>query len=137
LPGVEYTSRENIVQHVENIYVDQELLQDRTCKDFLQVQMEGARQVKRKRTYYNLDMILSVGYRVRSKTATQFRQWATRVLNDHLVLGYTINQQRLDQLNQVLSIASRALEPPGGERPDVRAGDEYVNSLIEKMSEGK
>ena len=105
------TSRENIVQHVGNIYDDQELTPDRTCKRFLQVQMEGTRQVKRERPHYNLDMILSVGYRVRSKTATQFRQWATRVLNDHLVQGYTINQQRLDQLNKVLRIASRALEP--------------------------
>jgi hypothetical protein len=69
------TTRENIVQHIKNILQENELSEDRTCKKFLQVQTEGIRNVKREIEHYNLDMIISLGYRIHSKVATKFRQW--------------------------------------------------------------
>ncbi len=69
---------QNITTHLGNIYASGELIREATCKEFLQVRQEGGRQVKRKLKFYNLDAIISVGYRVNSKRATQFRQWATR-----------------------------------------------------------
>ena len=68
---------QNITLHIKNIYNDGELLEEATCKDFLQVRQEGSRQVQRMLKFYNLDVIISVGYRVNSRRATQFRQWAT------------------------------------------------------------
>lgn len=86
---------QNITMHLKRIYEEQELAEDSTCKDFLQVQSEGDREVKRKRKHYNLDAIISVGYRVNSRRATQFRIWATNTLKQHLVEGYTLSQHRL------------------------------------------
>lgn len=83
--------------HLRNVYVEQELDENSTCKDFLQVQTEGERKVSRKRKHYNLDAIISVGYRISSKRATQFRQWATQTLKQFLVQGYAINQKRLQE----------------------------------------
>jgi len=88
---------QNITMHLKNIFEEKELSEESTCKDFLQVQNEGSRQVKRQLKHYNLDAIISVGYRVNSSRATQFRQWATAALKQHLVDGYTINQKRLQE----------------------------------------
>ena len=88
---------QNVTMHLKNVFKEQELAEESTCKDFLQVQTEGDRNIKRKRKHYNLDAIISVGYRVNSRRATQFRQWATGVLRQHLVEGYTLNQQRLTE----------------------------------------
>lgn len=105
---------QNITMHLKNIFSEHELVEKATCKDFLQVQMEGKREVKRKRKAYNLDAILSVGYRVNSKRATQFRIWATQTLKQHLVEGYTLNQRRLQErgiaFEQALDLLSRTLE---------------------------
>ena len=104
---------QNITMHLKNIYEEHELEEDSTCKEFLQVQAEGGREVKRKRKHYNLDAIISVGYRVNSRRATQFRIWATRTLRQHLVEGYTLNQQRLRErgieFEQALDLLSRTL----------------------------
>lgn len=89
------TTRENVVQHVRNIYQEAELQIDRTCKDFLQVQTEGNRSVRRNIPNYNLDMIIAVGYRVRSQVATRFRQWATGRLHEYIHKGFTIDDKRL------------------------------------------
>ncbi|NOZ75184.1 MAG: virulence protein RhuM/Fic/DOC family protein [FCB group bacterium] len=89
------TTPQNITLHLNNIFNEGELSEKATCKVFLQVQIEGDRKVKRKRKFYNLDAIISVGYRIKSKIATQFRIWATNTLRDHLVKGYTINEKRL------------------------------------------
>ncbi|GHT73965.1 hypothetical protein FACS189456_4960 [Bacteroidia bacterium] len=86
------TTSQNITMHLKNIYEDLELDAISTCKNFLQVRTEGGRQVERKRLFYNLDTIICVGYRVKSKRATQFRQWATQVLREHLLKGYTVRQ---------------------------------------------
>ena len=88
-----------IVRHVGNIYRSGELKEDSTCAKIAQVQSEGGRMVERVQKYYNLDMILSVGYRVNSQNATSFRRWANSVLKDYLLRGYAINP-RLEQLEQ-------------------------------------
>jgi len=88
-------SKQNISLHINNIYRENELTKRATVKEYLTVQIEGKREVERKIEHYNLDMIISVGYRIKSKTATQFRIWATNTLRDHLVKGYTINEKRL------------------------------------------
>ncbi|RUO20925.1 hypothetical protein CWE08_07435 [Aliidiomarina iranensis] len=104
---------QNITMHLKNVFSDGELQESATCKDSLQVQMEGAREVKRKRKLYNLDAIISVGYRVNSARATQFRQWATRTLKNHLIEGYTLNQRRLQErgveFEQAIALLSRTL----------------------------
>lgn len=94
------TTPQNITMHLKSVYKDHELDEKATCKDFLQVRKEGTRTVKRKQLHYNLDVIISVGYRVKSKRATQFRIWANRVLKDYLVKGYAINEKRLAQKEQ-------------------------------------
>lgn len=111
------TTPQNITMHIKNIYEDEELEQNSTCKDFLQVRNEGKRTVSRKLTHYNLDMILSVGYRIKSKTAVQFRKWATNILKEYLIKGYAINQKALKEqqeklmsLQQVIELLNRSME---------------------------
>jgi hypothetical protein len=89
------TTTQNITMHVRGIYGDRELNKEGTCKDYLQVRSEGGRQVERRLKYYNLDMILAVGYRVRSPRGVQFRQWATERLHEYLVKGFTLDDERL------------------------------------------
>ncbi|WP_366842329.1 RhuM family protein [Butyricimonas sp.] len=96
-----------IVRHIRNIYNAKELYEEATCAKNAQVQEEGGRIVRRVIPYYNLDMIISVGYRVNSKNATQFRIWATSVLKQFLIKGYAINDQRLQQLGEVIRIVKR------------------------------
>ena len=90
------TSPDNISLHLKNIYSDQELQEMATTEDFSVVRQEGSRQVQRKLRHYNLDAVISVGYRVSSTRATKFRQWATGVLREHLTQGYTLNRQRFE-----------------------------------------
>lgn len=107
------TTPENVLMHLKNIYAEQELEADRTTKDFLVVRQEGKRQVKRSIKHYSLDAIISVGYRVSSGRATQFRIWATNTLKQHLVQGYSLNQQRLQErgieFEQALGLLSQTL----------------------------
>jgi hypothetical protein len=92
------TSRTNVVEHIKHIYEDGELSEASTCRNFRQVRMEGKRQVDREMTFYNLDMIISLGYRIRSVIATKFRQWATARLKEYIVKGFTMDDERLKQL---------------------------------------
>ncbi|MGC5166794.1 virulence RhuM family protein [Luteimicrobium sp. DT211] len=92
------TSRANITMHLRNVYDEGELDPRATCKDFLQVRQEGTREVRRAVAHYNLDAIISVGYRVTSKVATQFRIWATERLREYLVKGFTMDDQKLKNL---------------------------------------
>ncbi len=89
------TSKQNISLHVKNIFQTRELKSDSTVKEFLTVQKEGSRDIKRSLEYYNLDMIIAVGYRVNSLIATHFRQWATARLNEYLIKGFTMDDNRL------------------------------------------
>lgn len=89
------TTPQNITLHLKRIYKENELAEPATCKEYLQVQKEGKREVKRKQKFYNLDAIISVGYRINSRTGTQFRQWATKTLREHITRGYTINRRQV------------------------------------------
>lgn len=97
------TTPQNVTVHLKNIFEEGELEELATCKDYLQVQTEGARQVSRQVKFYNLDVIVSVGYRINSKRGTQFRIWATHRLKDYLVRGYALNEKRLQLLSQSLN----------------------------------
>lgn len=92
--------RTTILKHLQNIYATGELVEESTCAKFAQVRQEGKRKINRNVLHYNLDAILSVGYRVNSKRGTQFRQWATQRLKDFLVQGYAINEKRLAEKQQ-------------------------------------
>ena len=89
------TTPQNITIHLRNIFIEGELDEGATCKDFLQVQTEGSRQVERKQRFYNLDAIISVGYRIKSHVATRFRQWATQRLREYIVKGFALDDDRL------------------------------------------
>ena len=95
------TTPQNITIHLKNIYDSEELLEISTCKEFLQVRKEGARNVERKQKYYNLDAIISVGYRVNSSKATQFRIWATQTLKEFIIKGFVLDDQRLKEGQKV------------------------------------
>jgi len=103
------TTPENILMHLKNIFRDAELDESATAKDFLAVQTEGKRRVERNLKHYNLDAIISVGYRVSSKRAVQFRQWATQRLREYLVQGYSLNQQRLEAQQEKLAELKQAI----------------------------
>ena len=92
------TSRTNVVEHIQHIYEEGELDESSTCRNFRQVRQEGTRQVTREITHYNLDMIISLGYRVKSAVATQFRRWATERLKEYMIKGFTMDDERLKNL---------------------------------------
>lgn len=106
------TSSDNISLHLKNIYNEAELDETSTTEDYSVVRKEGSRHVKRNLKHYNLDAIISVGYRVKSKTATKFRQWATQLLKQHLTQGYTLNKQRFEdnalELEAALKLIKKA-----------------------------
>lgn len=91
------TTPQNITQHLASIYEEGELTESATCKEYLQVRSEGKRQVERSLKHYNLDVIISIGYRVRSHRGTQFRIWATQRLREYLIKGFAMDDQRLKQ----------------------------------------
>lgn len=106
------TSTDNVGLHLKNVYDEGELDEESTTEDYSVVQIEGKRRIRRRVKHYNLDAIISVGYRVHSKRGTQFRIWATRTLRNHLIQGYTLNRQRLEnnaaELEAALALVRRA-----------------------------
>ena len=111
------SSKANISEHISNIFKDGELLKDSTVRKFRTVRKEGKRTVSRELEYYNLDMVIAVGYRVNSKIATKFRIWATNTLKEYLTNGYIINekllisqQQKIQTLQSSINILSRSLQ---------------------------
>lgn len=90
-----HTSRTNVVEHIKNIYNEGELDENSTCRNFRQVQLEGSREVARNIQHYNLDMIISLGYRVKSVIAANFRIWATGILKEYMIKGFTMDDDRL------------------------------------------
>lgn len=92
------SSRTNITEHIRHIYEEDELDEVSTCRNFRQVRTEGTRQVTRDIPHYNLDMIISLGYRIKSKIATNFRRWATERLKEYMIKGFTMDDERLKQL---------------------------------------
>ena len=108
------TDRTSIVRHINNIYKVEELDRESTCAKIAQVQIEGKRTVKRDIPFFNLDMIISVGYRVNSKRGVKFRQWANRVLKDYLVKGYAVNdrirKEQIGELRQLVGMLGRTIQ---------------------------
>lgn len=107
------TSPQNITMHVKNIYKDGELEENSTCKEFLQVQTEGNRQIKRNKKHYNFRMILAIGYRVRSNVGVHFRNWASGVLEEYTRKGFAMNDERLKNPKQF--------------------GEDYFDELLERI----
>ena len=108
------TDRTSIVRHINNIYKDEELVRESTCAKIAQVQSEGKRSVKRTIPFFNLDMIISVGYRVNSKRGVRFRQWANRILKEYLINGYAVNERiRKEQIadNPFVALTLMIAEP--------------------------
>ena len=105
------SSRTNVLEHIQHIYEVEELEKEATCRNFRQVRQEGKRMVNRTMTMYNLDMIISVGYRVNSKRGVKFRQWANRVLKEYLVKGYAVNErirhEQIGELRQLVGMLGR------------------------------
>ncbi len=101
---------DTISLHLKNIYTEEELVESATTELFSVVQKEGKRKVARKIKYYNLDAILSVGYRVNSKRGTQFRQWATQRLKDYLVKGFAVNEQKLKASQEQLGALKQSIK---------------------------
>lgn len=95
------TTPQNITMHLNNIFEEGELDESSTCKEFLQVQTEGKRQIERARKFYKLEAIIAVGYRVRSHRGTQFRRWATERLNEYVVKGFTMDDERLKNVQNI------------------------------------
>ncbi|WP_417562353.1 RhuM family protein [Microbacterium sp.] len=125
--------------HLRNVFSEGELDRAATSKDFLQVREEGGRSVRRDVTHYNLDAIISVGYRVKSGTATQFRIWATQRLREYLIRGYAVNERRLEQLGQIVQVLSRSsdevlagvAEVLSGYLPSLRVLRDYDEGLLD------
>lgn len=105
------TSKSNISEHIKHIFEEGELSQESTVRNFRTVQIEGNREVSREQVYYNLDMIISLGYRVKSIVATQFRRWATELIKEYLKKGYALDDNRLKELG----------------------GDDYWKELLERI----
>ncbi len=108
------TTKQNVSLHVNNVYKECELEEKSTVKEYLTVQNEGKRSVRRMVKYYNLDVIISVGYRVKSQRGTQFRIWANRVLKDYLVKGYAVNErihkEQIGELRQLVGMLGRTIQ---------------------------
>jgi len=92
------SSRTNVVEHIKHIYEEGELDENVTCRKFRQVQIEGNRNVERELPFYNLDLIISLGYRIKSRIATQFRIWATQRLKEYIIKGFTMDDERMKNL---------------------------------------
>lgn len=107
------TTPQNITMHIRNIYEDGELDEESTCKEFLQVQTEGTRQIKRNKKRYNFRMILAIGYRVRSNVGVHFRNWASGILKEYTEKGFAMNDERL--------------------KNPKRFGEDYFDELLERI----
>ena len=116
------STKQNISLHIGNIFREGELRKEATVKEYLTVQTEGNRQICRKVLYYNLDVIISVGYRVKSQRGVQFRQWANRILKDYLVKGFAVNEklrrEQLSDLRQLVQIVGRTVQSKAVESED-------------------
>jgi len=104
-------TKQNVSLHVGNVFKEGELKQSATVKEYLTVQQEGKRRVSRNVKYYNLDVVISVGYRVNSKRGTDFRIWARQILKEYLVKGYAVNQrihsEQIGELRQLVGMLGR------------------------------
>ena len=109
------TKPQNITQHIKNIYEDEELEESRTCKNYLQVQTEGNRQINRNLKHYSFEMILAIGYRVRTRIGVHFRNWATNLIYEYTQKGFVLNDERLKNPKSY--------------------GDDYFDELLERIKD--
>ena len=133
------TDRTSIVRHINNIYKVEELDRKSTCAKIAQVQIEGKRTVKRNIPYFNLDMIISVGYRVNSKRGVKFRQWANKVLKQYLIKGYAVNErirkEQISELRQLVGMMGRTIQnQPLLSNDETNALFEVVKDVKEEIS---
>ncbi len=133
------TDRTSIVRHINNIYKVEELDRESTCAKIAQVQIEGKRTVKRNIPYFNLDMIISVGYRVNSKRGVKFRQWANKVLKQYLIKGYAVNErirkEQIGELRQLVGMLGRTIQnQPLLSNDETNALFEVVKDVKEEIS---
>lgn len=123
-----------ISEHIQNIYSTEELLASSTLRKFRIVRQEGERKVNRNIDHYNLDVIISVGYRVNSKQGTQFRIWANRVLKEYLIKGYAINEKRLAQKEQEVQILKNGIQILGRAIEEKAADNEWLATFTKGLS---
>ncbi len=121
------TTPQNITQHLKNIYTEGEADQKSTCKDFLQVQQEGEREVKRSTSFYSLEAIIAVGYRVNSERGTQFRQWATEILKSYIHKGYALDSNRFKYGSR---FSARYFDELYEEIKDIRTSERMIYQKI-------
>ena len=117
------TTAQNITQHIKNIYTEMEIEQKATCKNFLQVQNEGGRDIERKSKMYSLEAIIAVGYRVNSERGTQFRQWATGILKNYIHKGYALDINRMKYGSR---FSARYFEELYEEIKDIRTSERRI-----------
>lgn len=129
------TDRTSILRHITNIYKTNELDKNSTCAKIAQVQMEGNRQIVRKINSYNLDVIIAVGYRVNSKRGTQFRIWANQILKDHLIKGFTLNEKKLKQQNELLKELQNSIKILGNILNEKPLSNEEGIGLLQIISD--
>ena len=127
------TTKQNVSLHVGNVYREGELEKEGTVKEYLTVQKEGIRKVTRKVNYYNLDVIISVGYRVKSKRGTDFRIWARKVLKEYLVKGYAVNErirkEQIGELRQLVQVVGRTIQ--NQEVADTTESQDLLNVVVD------
>ena len=133
------SSKANVSEHISNIFKEGELPKEATVRNFRTVQLEGSRKVSREKEYYNLDMIISVGYRIKSKRATQFRIWATKILKDYLTKGYALNSdllaKRTAQLNALKTAVSIIKRGFNGHIESLKDASD-INALLNDFAQG-
>jgi hypothetical protein len=121
------TTPQNITQHLKNIYAEKEVEQSATCKDFLQVQIEGKREIKRSSSMYSLEAIIAVGYRVNSERGTEFRQWATGILKNYIHKGYALDTNRMKYGSR---FSTRYFDELYEEIKDIRTSERMIYQKI-------
>jgi len=121
------TTAQNITQHIKNIYKDKEIEEQATCKDFLQVQTEGMREIERNMAFYSLEVIIAVGYRVNSERGTQFRQWATGILKNYIHKGYALDVNRMKYGSR---FSARYFDELYEEIKDIRTSERMIYQKI-------
>ena len=129
------TDRTSINRHIKNIYKTNELDENRTCAKIAQVQKEGERIVRRTIKYYNLDVIIAVGYRVNSKQGTEFRIWANKILREYLIKGYVVNQEKLEKQNKHLLELKKTVKILSDVISNKKLSIDESNGLLEIISD--
>ncbi|MBO9150815.1 RhuM family protein [Chitinophaga sp. GCM10012297] len=129
------TDRTSITKHIKNIYKSSELSEEATCAKIAQVQNEGNRRISRKISHYNLDMIISIGYRVNSIRGTQFRIWANKILRDYLIKGYSLNEKRLQEKSQQFEALKQTVRLMGNVIGTQPLSSDEANGLLKVITD--